>query len=325
MFPIATPSVIELPPTFDDVLAARERLRGRVHRTPVLTSSYFDAAVGARLFFKCENLQRIGAFKIRGATNAVAALSTMAQARGVITHSSGNHGQALALAARDHGLAATVVMPRDCAGVKIAAVRGYGARVELCAPGTRNREAAVANLIAADGATLIHPYDDRFVIAGQGTAACELLEDSPALDAIIAPVGGGGLLAGTALAAHGMNARILVVGAEPAAADDAARSLAAGRILTGNSGETIADGLRTAALGALNFPIVTAHVARIVTVSETDIIAAMRAFWERMKLIIEPSSAVAIAALLREPDFFAGKNVGVIVSGGNVDLAALPF
>ena len=312
-------------PTYQDVLAAAARLRGQVHRTPVMTSRYFDAAAGAALFFKCENLQRIGAFKIRGATNAIALLSTAARARGVITHSSGNHGQAVALAARELGVSATVVMPRDSAAVKMTAVRGYCAHVALCEPGTKNREAAVDALREQSGAALVHPYDDDGVIAGQGTAAHELWEQVDRLDAVIAPIGGGGLLAGTALAVHGHDPKIQVFGAEPATADDAARTLAAGRIVAIDHTPTIADGLRTTAIGTRNFAVLRAHDVTILTVSESEIVAAMQAVWERMKLVIEPSSAVAVAALLQRPATILGKRVGVIVSGGNVDLRQLPF
>lgn len=301
------------------VEAAAARLRGKIHRTPVVTSRSLDERAGARLFFKCESLQRTGAFKIRGATNAIQTLGAEARARGVITHSSGNHGQALALAAREAGVAATVVMPRDTARVKLAAVEAYGAKVVFCEPGTQNREAAVAALIAATGAHLVHPYDDEHVIAGQGTAALELLSEVPDLDAVIAPVGGGGLLAGTALA---VDRRCAVFGAEPAQADDAARSLAAGEIVSIASVSTVADGLRSSSVGRLNFPVLRERVRAIYTVSEDEIMAAWHLFSERTKVVIEPSSAVAVAVLIRYRDVFGGKRVGVIISGGNVDLSA---
>jgi threonine dehydratase len=331
------PSESEAGVTAADVRAAAGRLAGLAHRTPVVTSAYFDQRAGARLVFKCEQLQRVGAFKFRGAANAVLALSADAAAHGVITHSSGNHGQAVALAARLRGIPATVVMPDDSAAPKIAAVRGYGAEVVLCPPGTASREAATAKILAATGATLIHPYNDAFVIAGQGTACLELLNEVPTLDAVIAPVGGGGLLAGTALAAElsadptGLPSTAarrpppLVFGAEPAAADDAARSLASGALQTAASTQTIADGLRSASLGKLNFAVLLPRVREVLTVEERDIVAAMRLVFERMKLVIEPSAAVAVAAVLGYPDRFRGLQVGVILSGGNVDLDRLPW
>lgn len=314
-----------LAPETADVLIAATRIAGRVHRTPVASSRQLDALTGARVSLKCEQLQRIGAFKIRGATNAVLALSPDAARRGVLTHSSGNHGQALALAARERGIPATVVMPKNSAAVKKAAVEGYGARVVESEPGSAAREALTAQLAAESGATVIHPYDHFDVIAGQGTAALELLAEHPELEILIAPIGGGGLLAGTALAADAGAARTLVYGAEPAAADDAAQSLAAGRIVTRNDNATMADGLRTAAVGRLVFPILQRRVAGILTVSEAEIVHAMRFVWERLKLLIEPSSAVAVAAILKHRELFQGRAVGVILTGGNVDLDHLPF
>ncbi len=318
-----------------DVLTAAVRLAGKVHTTPVVRSRQLDELTGARLFLKCENLQRIGAFKIRGATNAVLALDLESAGRGVLTHSSGNHGQALALAARERGIPCTVVMPRNSAAVKKAAVEGYGARVVESAPGSAAREALTAQLAAETGATVIHPYDHRDVIAGQGTAALELLAAHPEIEILIAPIGGGGLLAGSALAAeavfNGANASsasthpVLVYGAEPETADDAAQSLAAGRIVTRNDNATIADGLRTAAVGHLVFPILQRRVEAILTVSEAEIVRAMRFVWERLKLVIEPSSAVAVAAVLRHRELFQGRAVGVILTGGNVDLDRLPW
>ncbi len=312
------------PPTPDDVAAARNRIRGRVHRTPVMACSALDAMCGAELRFKCENLQKVGAFKIRGATNAVFCLSDEEAARGVATHSSGNHAAALALAARWRGVPAYVVMPETSPRVKVAAVRGYGAEIVFCRPTLAAREEGLAAVTARTGATVIHPYDDPRVIAGQGTAAWELCGDVPDLEVVIAPVGGGGLLAGTALAAAAVASGVEVYGAEPRRADDAWRSLRAGRIIPPENPDTVADGLRTA-LGAYTFPILQERVAGIVRVEEDEIVAAMRHVWERMKLVVEPSAAVPLAAVLRERERFAGRRVGVILSGGNVDLDSLPW
>lgn len=307
-----------------DIRAAAARIAPFIHRTPVMASAYFDSRVGARIFFKCENLQRVGAFKYRGATNAVQALAPDEAVRGVLTHSSGNHAQALARAARERDIPATIVMPRGAPAAKREAVLGYGARVVECEPTLEARESTAADLLAETGAVFVHPYDNERVIAGQGTAALELLEDVPDLDLIIAPVGGGGLLAGTALAAHGIREDIEVFAAEPQAADDAARSLAAGRIIPVEAPQTIADGLRTS-LGELTFPIIQKHVAAILTVDEPAIVEAMRLVWQRMKLVIEPSAAVPVAALLVHPNCFANRRIGVILSGGNIDLDRLPW
>ena len=316
-------------PTAADVITAAKRLHGLVHVTPVMTSTFFDTQSGARLFFKCENFQRIGAFKFRGALNSLMALSDAEAGRGVITHSSGNHGQALALAARLRGVPAIVVMPDDTSSVKRAAVEAYGARVVTCAPGSAARERTTADEVRRTGATLVHPFDDARVIAGQGTAARELFADMRArgvpADAVVAPIGGGGLLAGTALAADAEDHKIRVIGAEPAAADDAAQSLATDVIVTRPDARTIADGLRSAAIGRLNFAVLRRHDVEIMTVNEDEIVNAMRLVWERMKLVIEPSSAVAVAVMLKAPPALAGMRVGVILSGGNVDLARLPF
>ncbi len=306
-----------------DLPAIREaavRIAGVVHRTPVMTCATLDQLAGRRLFFKCENLQKVGAFKYRGATNAVLKLTDAQAARGVVTHSSGNHAQALALAARVRGIPAYIVMPRTAPLVKKNAVEGYGGIVTLCEPTLEARESAAAALVAQTGGTLIPPFDHADVIAGQGTAALELLEDIPDLDAIIAPVGGGGLLSGCAIAAAG----IRVFGAEPLGADDAARSKAAGQLLPQTGPNTIADGLLTS-LGHLTWPIVRDRVERIFTVSDDQIRAAMRLVWERMKLIVEPSGAVGLAVALSE-EFRSlphlGK-VGIILSGGNVSLDKL--
>lgn len=306
------------------ILAARTRIAGHVHRTPVLTSSTLDARLGAAVFFKAENLQRMGAFKIRGASNAIAALDPAERGRGVITHSSGNHAQAVALAARGLGIAATVVMPRTAAAPKVAAVRDYGAEVVFCEPTLAAREATTAELIERTGAVLVHPFEDERVIAGQGTAAAELFEDVPGLDLLVAPVGGGGLLAGTALAAEAFSPGTRVVAAEPAGADDTARSLAAGHVVPVAAPRSIADGL-LATLGARPFAIIRRLMTEVAVVEEGEIVEAMRFFFERMKLVAEPSGAVSLAALLAGRLDVRGRRVGVILSGGNVDLARLPF
>jgi threonine dehydratase/serine racemase len=317
------------------VRAAAARIAPWIRRTPVLATEALDGLAGGRLHFKCEPFQRTGSFKFRGASNAVLSLSEEEARRGVVTHSSGNHGAALALAARLRGIPAWVVMPENAPAVKRAAVEGYGARVVPCTPTAEARAETAARLEREIGAVLVHPYDDPRVIAGQGTAALELLEDVPDLDLIVAPVGGGGLLAGTAIAAGAgagapgtAAAAIEVFGAEPAAADDAARSLAAGRIeplspVTAERPATIADGLRSG-LCPRTFAVLQARVARIATVEEAAIVAAMRTVWERLKVVIEPSAAVAAAAVLGT-GLAAGRRAGVILSGGNVDLDRLPW
>jgi threonine dehydratase len=295
-------------PDLAAIRAAAARIAPHVHRTPVLTSSSIDAEVGARLFFKCENLQKIGAFKARGATNAVFALADEVAVRGVVTHSSGNHGAALAFAARRRGIPAWVVMPENAPRVKIANVA---------------REAACAEVEQESGATLIHPFDHVDVIAGQGTAALELVEAVPDLDAVVAPCGGGGLLSGTAIAVRALAPKVRVFGAEPASADDAARSLASGRVEPLAPTTTIADGLRTT-LAPRTLAALRAHVEAIGTCSEEAIVRAMRLTWERMKIVVEASSAVPLACLLEGTLALRGARVGVVVSGGNVDLDALP-
>ncbi len=305
-----------------DVDAAAARIAGHVHRTPVLTSASLDAACGAEVFLKCENLQRVGAFKIRGATNAVLSLDDATAAGGVAAHSSGNHGQALALAARERGVPAHVVMPSTAPAVKRAAVAGYGATIVDCGPSLAARQAAVAEVLTATGATEIHPYDDDRVIAGQGTACLELLQEVEDLDVVVAPVGGGGLISGTALAVAGHSPSTVVVGAEPAGADDAHRSLTSGTLVPCTSPETIADGLR-ASLSDRTFAVIRASVTEIVTVEESAIISAMRFMWERTKLVVEPSAAVAVGALLGGG--VPGGRVGVILSGGNADIDHLPW
>ena len=313
-------------PVFEDVRDAARRIAPWAHRTEVRTCAALDARVGRKLFFKCEHLQRVGAFKFRGACNAVMKLPADVAARGVVTHSSGNHAQALALAARLRGIAATIVMPSNSMAVKRRAVEEYGARVVECEPTLAARETTAARVLAETGGTLIPPYDHPDVIAGQGTATMELLAQVPDLDAVIAPVGGGGLISGACLAAVGSRLGVRVFAAEPKGADDAARSKAAGRFVPQTDPRTIADGLRTS-LGELTWPFVRDHVERVVTVTEDEIVDAMRLAWERAKLLIEPTSAVAIAAVLSE-EFRALdglERVGVILSGGNVDLEALPW
>ena len=310
--------------TLADIRAAAGRIAGKAHRTPVLTCTTIDRLAGCAVHFKCENLQRVGAFKMRGATNAVFSLDDDEAARGVATHSSGNHAQALALAARLRGITAHVVMPTSSPAVKKAAVMGYGAVIHDCEPTLSARESTLARVVAETGATFIHPYDDWRVIAGQGTAALELLEDHRDLDLVMTPVGGGGLLSGTAIAVRALAPRARVIAAEPAGADDAARSLAAGNIIPSVNPDTVCDGLLTS-LGEKNFEVIREHVAAIWTVDDAPVIAAMRLIWERMKIVVEPSSAVCLAALLEHSDEVAGLQVGIILSGGNVDLEQLPW
>jgi threonine dehydratase len=312
------------PPDLDTIRQAHARIGQLIHRTPVMCCRTLDERTGARLYFKCESLQKAGAFKIRGAANAVQCLSDEMAARGVVTHSSGNHAQALALAGRWRGIVVHVVMPETAPAVKQAAVRGYGAKVTLCAPTLQAREETTEEIIRATGATLIHPYNDHRIIAGQGTCALELLEQAPALDLVIAPVGGGGLLSGTAIVAKTLAPGIKVIGAEPARASDAHESLKAGRIIPVQNPDTIADGLRTS-LGTRTFPIIRRLVDAIALVEEDEIVTAMRWVYERMKLVIEPSAAVPLAAILAGRLDVKGRRVGVIFSGGNVDVANLPF
>jgi threonine dehydratase len=306
------------------IRAAHERIRPYIHRTPVLTSARLDAASGALLFFKCENFQKVGAFKARGATNAVFALDDDTAKRGVATHSSGNHAAALSRAARLRGIAAHIVMPSNSPKVKVRAVEGYGGRIVFCEPTQKAREAACARVIEETGATLIHPFENEQVMAGQGTVMVELLEDVPDLDLVLCPVGGGGVLCGTAIAAKTLRPEIKVIATEPAGAADAAESFHQGRLIYQEKKDTVADGLRTN-LGAINFALVQQYVDDVVTVSEEAIISAMRTIWETMKIVIEPSAAVPYAAILEERVDFRGKRVGVILTGGNVDLEALPW
>jgi threonine dehydratase len=311
-------------PSLDDVLAAHERIRPYIHLTPVLTSRIIDEAAGASLFFKCENLQKAGAFKARGASNAVFSLTEAQAAKGVATHSSGNHGTCLSYAASRRGIPCTVVMPRTAPQAKKDAVRGYGGRVVECEPSTSSREAVFAEVVAQTGAEFVHPYNDPRVIAGQATCARELIEQVEDLDAVIAPIGGGGMVSGTCLTLAGLAPHIAVYAAEPEQADDAHRSLKAGRIIADDAPVTVADGLKVP-LKDLTWHFVRNHVADILTVSEAEIVAAMQLIWKRLKIVMEPSSAVALAAVLRNRPVFAGKRVGVIITGGNVDLDKLPW
>lgn len=314
--------IVTSQPDLADVQAAGRRIAPHVHHTPVATSHLLDEWLGVRAHLKTENLQRIGAFKVRGAMNAVALLDADRASGGVAAHSSGNHAAALALAARTRGIAAHIVMPENAPGVKKAAVSGYGAAITECAPDAASRDAAVAAVIEATGAVEIHPFDNDDIIAGAGTAALELLSQVDGLDVVVAPIGGGGLISGTAIAAHGLDPRIRVIGAEPLAVDDAARSLASGVLQPPPAPVTIADGLRTG-LRPRTFAIISDHVEDIVTVTEEEIVEAMRFVWMRVKLIIEPSAAVAVAAVRKTA--LDGAVVGIIVSGGNVDLDALPW
>ena len=311
-------------PTIEQIRAAHERIKPHIHRTPVLTCRAIDKVCGASLFFKCENFQKVGAFKIRGATNALFSLSDDEAACGVATHSSGNHAAALAQAAAWRNAKAYVVMPNNAPAVKVAAVKGYGAEITFCEPNLQAREDGLATVVERTGASFVHPYNDLRIITGQATAGLELIEDAPELDLALAPVGGGGLLSGTALAFAALSPQTTVLAGEPAGADDAFRSLQEGKIIPSVKPQTVADGLLTS-LGELTFPIIQRHVREIITVSEEEIIAAMRTIWERMKIIVEPSSAVPLAAVLKKREEVRGKKVGIIISGGNVDLAKLPW
>ncbi len=312
------------PPTLSDIRQAAECIKPYAHRTPVLTCASLDEKVGAQVFMKCENLQKVGAFKFRGACNAVFSLTDEEAARGVATHSSGNHAQALALAARLRDIPAYIVMPENAPAVKKAAVAGYGGQITYCRPTLQARETTTEQIVKETGATVVHPYNDYRVIAGQGTAALELLQEIPDLDIVLAPVGGGGLLSGTAIAAKGLAPHIRVLAAEPEMADDAYRSLKAGYIIPSENPRTIADGLLTS-LGTLTFPILQEHVEQIVTVSETAILESMKFIWERAKIVIEPSAAVPVALFWERKIDLSNLRVGVILSGGNVDLERLPW
>ncbi|MFQ5623626.1 MAG: beta-hydroxyaspartate dehydratase BhcB [Paracoccaceae bacterium] len=311
-------------PTFGDVQAAHDRIRPHVHRTPVLTSTFFNGLTGAELFFKCENFQKAGAFKARGASNAVFGLDEETAKKGVATHSSGNHGLSLSYAAGRRGIPVTVVMPRTAPDAKKAAVKGYGGRVVECEPSTSSREAVFAEVVAETGADFVHPYNDPRVIAGQATCSRELLEQTGGLDAVIAPIGGGGMVSGTCLTLSNVAPDTKIYAAEPLNADDAARSFRAGHIIADDAPQTVADGLKVP-LKELTWHFVSHHVTDILTATEEEIVEAMRLTWQRMKIVMEPSSAVPLATILKNRDVFAGKRVGVIVTGGNVDLDKLPW
>jgi threonine dehydratase len=311
-------------PGFEEVLAASAAVKPFIHRTPVLTCRQLNVIAGGHLFFKCENFQKVGAFKFRGATNAVISMTDEQRRRGVVTHSSGNHAAALAHAAVTRGVKAFIVMPSSAPEVKKRAVAGYGAVITYCEPTLEAREAAAAEIIRREGAVMVHPFDNYYIIAGQGTAALELMTEYPSLDAIVAPVGGGGLLSGTAITARHLKPAIKIYGAEPLLADDACRSLHTGVMQPALTPKTIADGLLTS-LCERTFTVIREKVDDILTVSEESIILAMLLVWERMKIVIEPSSATALAAVLDNKTLFAGKNVGIIISGGNVDMKQLPF
>lgn len=308
----------------EEIRKTQERIRPFIHKTPVLSSRSIDEMTGAQFFFKCENFQRVGAFKMRGAANALACMARETIEKGVATHSSGNHAQALALAAKMQNVPAYIVMPENSPKVKIAAVRGYGAEITFCKATLEARETTLAKVIEQTGAAFVHPFNNYHVIAGQATAALELIDEVPELDIIIAPVGGGGLLSGTALSAYYFSPGSKVIAAEPEQADDARKSLLRGHIIPSLDPQTIADGLLTS-LGDKTFEIIRTYVSDIVTVSEENIAKAMRLTWERMKIIIEPSAAVPLGAVLERKIEVEGKRIGIIISGGNVDLDHLPW
>ena len=311
-------------PTLDDMLIAHERIKPYIHRTPVLTSQFLNELAEAELFFKCENFQKAGVFKVRGASNAVFGLSDEMAKKGVATHSSGNHALSLSYAAGRRGIPCTVVMPRTAPQAKKDAVIGYGGRIVECEPSTSSREATFAEVAKETGAEFVHPYNDPRVIAGQGTCSRELIEQVENLDVVIAPIGGGGMISGTCLTLSNMAPDIEIYAAEPDQADDAARSLRAGHIIADDAPKTVADGLKVP-LKDLTWHFVKDHVTDILTASEQDIVDAMKLIWRRMKIVMEPSSAVPLATILKNKDIFAGKRVGVIITGGNVDLDALPW
>jgi threonine dehydratase len=321
---MATHTGADQKPDLEAIREAHRRIASRIHRTPVITSSSLDEIAGAQIFFKCENLQKTGSFKIRGATNAVFSLSDEEARHGVVAPSSGNHGAALALAAKWRGIPAWVIMPSNSSAVKKRAVEAYGGTITECEPNMASREATAADVMKRTGAHLVHPYNDPRVIAGQGTAAIELLEQAPDLDVIITPASGGGLLSGTAIAAKSLRPEIRVVGGEPRNADDAYRSMASGKIEPAAKTETIADGLR-ATLCPLTFSILRERVDEISLVAEEEIVSTMMLLWERAKIVVEPSGAVAAAPVLLRRIKAEGKKVGVILSGGNVDLERLPW
>ena len=311
-------------PTFEDVKSAHERIKPHIHRTPVLTSSYFNDLVGAEIFFKCENFQKAGAFKVRGASNAVFGLSEENAKKGVATHSSGNHALSLSYAAGRRGIPCHVVMPRTAPDAKKAAVRGYGGIITECEPSTTSREAVFADVQAMTGANFVHPYNDPRVIAGQGTCSREFMEQTDGLDMMVAPIGGGGMISGTCVTLSTIAPEVQIIAAEPEKADDAFRSFKAGHIIADDAPNTIADGLKVP-LKELTWHFVSNHVTDILTASEQEIIDAMKLTWQRMKIVMEPSCAVPLATILKNKEKFAGKRIGVIVTGGNVDLDKLPW
>lgn len=311
-------------PVLSDIKAAHTNIKSSIHCTPILTNNQVDIRSGATVFFKCENFQKVGAFKFRGGCNAVLSLPDKVAERGVATHSSGNHAQAIALAAEMRGIPAYIVMPENSPAVKKKAVEGYGAEITFCESTQEAREHTLRQVVERTGAMFIHPYNHPLIIAGQGTAALELLEDQPELDIILVPVGGGGLASGTAIAAAGINEDTKVIGCEPELADDAYLSMKSGKLMPAKEPITVADGLRTS-LGELTFACLQKHIHDIVTVSESQIAEAMRFIWERMKIIIEPSSAVPVAALFSDKIETENKRIGIILSGGNVDLDHLPW
>ncbi|WP_424962537.1 threonine ammonia-lyase [Ekhidna sp.] len=312
------------PPSFSDIKRAHQRISQYIYNTPVMTSANLDELAGCHMFFKCENFQKVGAFKMRGASNAIFSYRPEERVNGFACHSSGNHGQAVALAAKLAGSKAYVVMPKGAPKVKVDAVKGYGAEVIECEPTEDSRESTCNEVIEKTGAMLIHPFNDYNIIAGQATAAKELIEEVENLDALIAPVGGGGLASGMSLVAHYLNPNLELYVGEPEEVDDCYQSLKSGKLIANKTANTIADGLK-ASIGPKNFEILSEHIKEVLLVSEEEIIRAMKLIWERMKIVIEPSCAVPFAAILRNPKVFEGKRVGVILTGGNVDLTKLPF
>jgi len=311
-------------PTINDMFAAHERIKPYIHKTPVLTSSYFNELTGAELFFKCENFQKAGVFKARGASNAVFGLGEEMLEKGVATHSSGNHALSLSYAAGRRGIPCTVVMPRTAPQAKKDAVKGYGGRIIECEPSTSSREAVFAEVVAETGAEFVHPYNDARVIAGQATCSHELIGQVEGLDAVVAPIGGGGMVSGTCLTLSNLSPETRIYAAEPENADDAARSFKAGYIIADDAPQTVADGLKVP-LKEMTWHFVSNHVSDILTTSEQEIIDAMKLIWKRMKIVMEPSSAVPLATILKNREVFAGKRVGIIITGGNVDLDLLPW
>ena len=311
-------------PTVEDIIAAHKRIAPFIHRTPIITAESIDKITGASLYFKCENFQKIGAFKKRGATNAILCLSDKEKANGVITHSSGNHGQAVALAAREQGIKAIIVMPDNSPSVKIEATKDYGAEVVFCSASIESRRETVERVTKETGTHFIHPFNDYDIIAGQATAAKELLEEVKDLDFLIAPIGGGGLISGTCLSVKYFSPNTKVIGAEPKEVDDAHRSLQSGKIESNETTNTIADGLKTP-LGDKTFAIIRKHVQEIITLNESEIIEALQLIWERMKIVVEPSSAVPLAAVIKNKKLFEDQRVGIILTGGNIDVKSALF